>query len=169
MLSPVRSVPTFRFFLYGPPAYFSGAGDVMEEIYRPLTGTPVALVKPREGGVSARDAYIRFDEDPVEPADLEPMLEACVHTTRRPSSRTCPITSLLPPARSCRRSPRVLDWIRMQLGVRAADVSGSGSVVFAICDTQMAADAIALAALNEHDWWAQSAKLAKTGPTIVVG
>lgn len=157
------------FFLYGPPAYFSGAGDVMEEIYRPLTGTPVALVKPREGGVSARDAYIRFDEDPVEPADLEPMLEAM--RAHNETAIFANVSNNLAPA-ACKIMPQiteVLDWIRTQPGVRAADVSGSGSVVFAICDTQMAADAIALAALNERDWWAQSAKLAKTGPTIVVG
>lgn len=157
------------FFLYGPPAYFSGAGDVMQEIYRPLTGTPVALVKPEAGGVSARDAYARFDENPIAPEDIEPMLEAMrVHDETAifahvSNNLAFAAIDLMP------EIGEVLTWIRQQPGVRAADVSGSGSVVFAVCDTQMAADAIAASAFDEHGWWGQSAKMEKSGPFIAVG
>ncbi len=44
------------FFLYGPPAHLDGRGDTMRELFRPLTGTPVALVKPMTGGVSRAHA-----------------------------------------------------------------------------------------------------------------
>ena len=64
------------FFLYGPPAYFTGAGDVMREVFRPLTGTPVALVKPLDGGVSTGEAYAHFDADPQDLPELDPMLAA---------------------------------------------------------------------------------------------
>lgn len=157
------------FFLYGPPAYLSGRGDVMEEMYRPLTGTPVALVKPLNGGVSAADAYAEFDRDPQVPVDIEPMLQAMrdhnevgifsnVHNNLG--------------AAALRLSPQmgeILDWLRSQDDVRVADVCGSGSCLFAVCKTQMAAEKIALSALNDHGWWAQAAKMEKSGPFIAVG
>lgn len=157
------------FFLYGPPAYFGGAGDEMREIFRPLTGTPVALVKPLDGGVATGEAYARFDVDPQDLPELEPMLAAMrAHDETAIFER---VANNLAPA-ACELLPQIgeiLSWMREQPGVRAAEVSGSGATVFAVCDTQMAADAIALAALNEHGWWAQSAKMEKSGPNIVVG
>ena len=157
------------FFLYGPPAYFGGAGDEMREIFRPLTGTPVALVKPLDGGVATGEAYARFDADPQDLPELEPMLAAMrAHDEAAIFER---VANNLAPA-ACELLPQIgeiLSWMREQPGVRAAEVSGSGATVFAVCDTQMAADAIALSAMNEHGWWAQSAKMEKSGPNIVVG
>ena len=157
------------FFLYGPPAYFGGAGDEMREIFRPLTGTPVALVKPLDGGVATGEAYARFDADPQDLPELEPMLDAMrAHDETAIFGR---VANNLAPA-ACELLPQIgeiLSWMREQPGVRAAEVSGSGATVFAVCDTQMAADAIALSAMNEHGWWAQSAKMEKSGPNIVVG
>lgn len=157
------------FFLYGPPAYLSGRGDVMEELYRPLTGTPVALVKPKTGGVSAADAYRRFDEAPTEPEAIEPMLQAM--RDHREADIFAHVSNNLGAA-ACDLSPQIaeiLDWIRTQPDVRVAEVSGSGSCVFAVCNTQMAAEKIALSALKDHDWWAQAAKMEKSGPFIAVG
>lgn len=159
------------FFLYGPPAYLSGRGDVMEEMYRPLTGTPVVLVKPKAAGsgVSSADAYRVFDESPVEPAPLEPMLEAL-----RGHDETgifANVANNLATA-ACALSPEISDvvaWLHTRREVRTVEVCGSGSTVFAVCDTQMAAEHIALAALNEQDWWAQAAKMEKSGPYIAVG
>ena len=102
------------FFLYGPPAYLSGRGDVMEEMFRPLTGTPVALVKPLTAGsgVTAAEAYRVFDEEPTEPAPLEPMLEALrAHDEERVFSL---VSNNLGTA-SCKISPEiaeVLAWLR---------------------------------------------------------
>lgn len=157
------------FFLYGPPAYLSGRGDVMEEMYRPLTGTPVVLVKPENGGVSAADAYATFDANPAAPADIEPMLQAMrdhrevdifahVHNNLGAAA-----LELVP------QMGEVLDWLREQDDVRVADVCGSGSCLFAVCNTQMAAEKIALSALKDHGWWAQAAKMEGTGPFIAVG
>ena len=157
------------FFLYGPPAYFGGAGDEMREIFRPLTGTPVALVKPLDGGVATGEAYARFDADPQDLPELEPMLAAMrAHDEAAIIER---VANNLAPA-ACELLPQIgeiLSWMREQPGVRAAEVSGAGATVFAVCDTQMAADAIALSAMNEHGGWAQSAKMEKSGPNNVVG
>ncbi|MDO4595624.1 MAG: 4-(cytidine 5'-diphospho)-2-C-methyl-D-erythritol kinase [Coriobacteriaceae bacterium] len=157
------------FFLYGPPALMGGRGDRMRELFRPLTGTPVALVKPKTGGVSSPEAYRVFDASPVEPANMEPLLSAMRdHDETRIFAN---VSNNLAPA-ACALMPRIAQivaWMREQPDVRAVEVSGSGACVFAICNTQMAAEKIALAALNEHDWWAQAAKLEKTGPFIAVG
>ena len=157
------------FFLYGPPAYLDGRGDTMKEMFRPLTGTAVALVKPKAGGVSTRDAYRHFDADPQEVPALEPMLEAL----RKHDETTvfANVANNLAPA-ACALAPEIaaiLDWMREQPDVRAADVCGSGSCVFAICSTQMAAEKIALSAMNDHDWWSQAARMEKSGPYIAVG
>ena len=157
------------FFLYGPPAYLSGRGDAMQEMYRPLTGTPLALVKPMNGGVSAADAYAEFDTDPVAPADIEPMLQAM--RDHREQDIFANIHNNLGAA-ALKLSPEtadILEWLRAQDNVRAVDVCGSGSCLFAVCNTQMAAEKIALSALKDHGWWAQAAKMEKSGPFIAVG
>ena len=156
------------FFLYGPPALLDGAGDTMREMFRPLTGTPVALVKPTDGGVSARAAYQRFDEDPQEPAPLDELVDALrKHDETRIFAN---VSNNLAPA-ACSLDPgidEVLSWIREQPEVRAADVSGSGSCVFAVCTTQMAAEAICHAA-SERGWWSHAAKMEKSGPYVAAG
>lgn len=156
------------FFLYGPPAHLDGAGDHMRELFRPLTGTPVALVKPAEGGVSTVDAYRRFDENPPALPPLEPMLQAL-----RDHSETrifAAVANNLAPA-ACELNPEMAEiraWMREQPEVRACEVSGSGACVFAVCTTQMAAEAIARAA-REHGWWSHAAKMEKSGPYVAAG
>lgn len=157
------------FFLYGPPAYLDGRGDTLRELFRPLTGMPVALVKPVHGGVSSVSAYRRFDECPVALPPLDPMLEAlrdhdeeaiCAHVANNLASAACDLAPEI---------GEVLEWIRQQPDVRAADVCGSGATVFAICTTQMAAEQIRTAAVSGHGYWAQTARMEKSGPYIAVG
>lgn len=157
------------FFLYGPPAYLDGRGDTMREMFRPLTGTPVALVKPKTSSGSTVEAYRRFDESPVELPPLEPMLDAL--RAHDEDAIFAHVENNLAPA-ACDLAPEIgeiLDWIREQPDVRVANVCGSGATVFAICNTQMAAEKIGIAAMNEHGWWAQAAKMEKSGPYIAVG
>lgn len=157
------------FFLYGPPAYLDGRGDTMREMFRPLTGTPVALVKPNTSSVSTVEAYRRFDENPVELPPLEPMLDAL--RAHDEDAIFAHVENNLAPA-ACELAPEIgeiLDWMRKQPDVRVANVCGSGATVFAICNTQMAAEKIGIAAMNEHGWWAQAARMEKSGPYIAVG
>ncbi|MDO4437442.1 MAG: 4-(cytidine 5'-diphospho)-2-C-methyl-D-erythritol kinase [Coriobacteriaceae bacterium] len=157
------------FFLYGPPAYLDGRGDTMRELFRPLTGTSVVLVKPMTGGVSTVEAYRRFDENPVAPAPLEPMLQALRDHDEQAVFAS--VSNNLAPV-ACELLPQIGEiraWLEGQEDVRAVDVCGSGATVFAVCNTHMAAERIGIAAMNEHGWWAQAAKMEKSGPIIVVG
>ena len=157
------------FFLYGPPAYLDGRGDTMREMFRPLTGTAVALVKPMTGGVTAREAYERFDAAPQGLPRLEPMLDAL--RSHDETAIFANVANNLAPA-ACEAMPEIAEiraWVREQPDVRVAEVSGSGSCVFAICNTQMAAEKIGVAAMDEHGWWAQAARMEKSGPYIAVG
>ena len=157
------------FFLYGPPAYLDGRGDTMREMFRPLTGTAVALVKPMTGGVTAREAYERFDAAPQGLPRLEPMLDAL--RSHDETAIFANVANNLAPA-ACEAMPEIAEiraWVREQPDVRVAEVSGSGSCVFAICNTQMAAEKIGMAAMDEHGWWAQTARMEKSGPYIAVG
>lgn len=156
------------FFLYGPPAYLDGAGDTMHELFRPLTGTPVALVKPREGGVSTVEAYRRFDENPPALPPLEPLLEAL--RLHRETDIFAHVANNLAPAAG-ELNPEMAEiraWMREQSDVRACEVSGSGATVFAVCNTQMAAERIAKAA-EERGWWSYAAKMEKSGPYVAAG
>ena len=156
------------FFLYGPPAYLDGAGDTVRELFRPLTGTPVALVKPASGGVSTPEAYRAFDADPQALPPLEPLLEGLrAHDETKIFAH---VANNLAPA-SCSLNPEmaeILAWMRTQPDVRAANICGSGATVFAVCNTQMAANAIAKAALA-RGWWANAAKMEKSGPYVAAG
>lgn len=157
------------FFLYGPPAYLSGGGDRMEETFRPLTGTSLALVKPWDAHVSSAEAYRLFDEAQPAAGPLEPLLDAL-----RRHDETDIFASLsnnLEPV-ACAAVPEIAEimaWLAEQPDVRAVRMTGSGSCAYAVCNTAMAAEKIALAALNEKNWWAQAAKMMERGPYIAVG
>ena len=157
------------FFLYGPPAYLDGAGDQMRELFRPLTGTPLALVKPWDDAVSTPEAYRRFDETAPAAGPLEPVLDALrLHSEEALFSNLSNnfepvIAEVLPEV------AEIMAWLAEQPDVRAVRMTGSGSCVYAVCNTQMAAEKIALTALNEKKWWAQAAKMLEQGPFVAVG
>ncbi len=153
------------FFLHGPLAYCAGAGDELAELMEPLAGLPVVLVQPAGAGVTAAEAYARFDADPVAVPPLEELLEAL----RAGDADAVPalIANNLAPA-ACAAEPAIEDvvsWLRAQPGVRAAQVTGSGSCSFAICAAAADARSIAAAA-RTHGWWACAATMEKSGPTV---
>lgn len=157
------------FFLYGPPAHLDGRGDRMREMFRPLTGTPIVLVKPMTGGVTAAAAYARFDADPQPLPPIGPILEGM--RAHREVDIFANVANNLAPA-ALAENPMIGDilaWLRDQDDVRAAEVSGSGSCCFAVCNTAMAAEKIALAAAKGRGWWSQTARMEKSGPYVSVG
>ncbi|MBY4797433.1 4-(cytidine 5'-diphospho)-2-C-methyl-D-erythritol kinase [Collinsella sp. AGMB00827] len=158
------------FFLHGSIAWLAQRGDTLQELFAPLTATPVALVRPPgEAGVTSQEAYAAFDKNPTAPADLGQMLQA-LRAHDEASIMQAVANNLAPAAAEVLPSiAQVLSWMRAQPGVRAADVCGSGSTVFAICKTQRDAEAMVSAAQNEHGWWAKVAKMEKTGPVILHG
>jgi 4-diphosphocytidyl-2-C-methyl-D-erythritol kinase len=143
------------FFLDPRPTYLVGAGDVPRESFPELTGVPVVLVRPR-AGVSTAAAYREFDAKPSLPASPEPMLRAlrdgdamavaaALHNNLEPAAM-----------RIVPECADVLAWLERQRGVLAAQVTGSGSCVFGICETRLAAARAAAAAQDKKDWWSSA-------------
>lgn len=156
------------FFLYGPPAYLAGAGDELVEVFEPAGELPVVLVKPRSGGVSTVEAYRTFDAAPQQLGDLPGMLDAMRSRDRDAivagvfNNLASAAIEILPVIGEIR------SWLRGQSGVRAAEVSGSGATVFAICETHEDAKRIACRARDLYDWWSCATKMEKSGPKITV-
>lgn len=140
------------FFLTMAPALLVGAGDVLAETFPSLEGVPVALVRP-DAGVSTVEAYRAFDADPIDPVSAEGMcaalrasdatqVAACLYNNLEPAAnRLAPVTA------------EVRTWLRSQPGVMAAQLTGSGSCVFALCESDAAAARIAQDAQETRKWW----------------
>lgn len=150
------------FFLTKNPAHLTGAGDVLAESFPPLPDAPVVLVRP-DAGVSTVEAYREFDADPIEPADVEPMRAALragdaarvaslLYNNLEPAAnRLAPITA------------EVHAWLAVQPGVLGAQMTGSGSCVFAFCESAAAAERIAHNAQDVKKWWACATKTVGAG------
>ncbi len=140
------------FFLTLNPALLTGAGDVLAEEFPVLPDVPIALVRP-DAGVSTVEAYRAFDEDPIEPPSPEAMCAAL-----RASDATAVAAALynnLEPAAN-RLAPvtaEVRAWLEAQAGVVAAQLTGSGSCVFAFCESHEAAARVAKDAQETRKWW----------------
>ena len=138
------------FFLHGGCAVLDGAGDALVRELAPM-GSPVVLVKPA-GGVSTAAAYRAFDEHPVpvDPRDRDAALAAA-------SAQDVPLCNNLAAA-SESLLPALADvraWAEVCPEVRQALMSGSGSAVFALCDTFEAAGRAAAQA-RMRGWWAHA-------------
>ena len=141
------------FFLTMAPALLVGAGDVLAETFPTLAGVPVALVRP-DAGVSTVEAYRAFDANPIEPVSAEGMcaalrasdaaqVAACLYNNLEPAANVlAPVTA------------EVRSWLAAQPGVVAAQLTGSGSCVFALCESDDAAACIAKDAQDTRNWWA---------------
>ena len=140
------------FFLDPVPSWLDGVGDCLREEFPPLPDVPVVLVRP-VGGVSTPEAYAEFDRLPSAPASPSAMCQALREGDIRAVAASL-FNNLEPPA--CRLEPEeavVVEWLRAQPGVIAAQVTGSGSCTFGLCESDEAAEWVANAALG-HGWWA---------------
>ena len=153
------------FFLDPRPSLMLGAGDTLVETYTSTVDAPLAIVLPAETGVVTKEAYDQFDESPIAPESYE-NLSALLRNAGQGAAGMEPapdnaaaskqfiqqVASLLfnnlaPAAKSLK--PQVAEvekWLKAQPGVLGAQVSGSGSSSFALCESQDAANAIAAAA-----------------------
>ena len=153
------------FFLDPQPSLMLGAGDTLVETYASTVDAPLAIVLPAETGVVTKEAYDQFDASPIAPESYE-NLSALLREAGQDAAGTEPapdnaaaskqfiqqVASLLfnnlaPAAKSLK--PQVAEvekWLKAQSGVLGAQVSGSGSSSFALCESRDAADAIAAAA-----------------------
>lgn len=153
------------FFLDPQPSLMLGAGDMLVETYASTVDAPLAIVLPAETGVVTKEAYDQFDESPVAPESYE-QLSALLRAAGQDAAGMEPapdnaaageqfiqqVASLLfnnlaPAAKSLKpQVAEVEEWLKAQPGVLGAQVSGSGSSSFALCESQDTADAIAAAA-----------------------
>lgn len=153
------------FFLDPRPSLMLGAGDTLVETYTSTVDAPLAIVLPAETGVVTKEAYDQFDESPIAPESYE-NLSALLRNAGQGAAGMEPapdnaaaskqfiqqVASLLfnnlaPAAKSLKpQVAEVEEWLKAQPGVLGAQVSGSGSSSFALCESQDAADAIAAAA-----------------------
>ena len=140
------------FFLDPVPSWLDGVGDCLREEFPPLPNVPVVLVRP-VGGVSTPEAYAEFDRLPTAPADPSAMCDALRASDVRAVAAAL-FNNLEPPA--CRIEPEeatVVEWLRAHPGIMAAQVTGSGSCTFGLCESAEVAARVADEAL-ERGWWA---------------
>lgn len=153
------------FFLTGGTALFAGRGDLLVRRL-PAPAMHLALLGPDEP-VPTGAAYAAFDRllAPVSPGP-ETMVAACesrdVALVARAllNNMTEASTGLVPAVGDA------LAWCRSAGGVLGAAIAGSGSSVFAICETPDDAQAVALGA-RERGWWAETAESVETGVCVL--
>ena len=153
------------FFLDPQPSLMLGAGDTLVETYTSTVDAPLAIVLPAETGVVTKEAYDQFDASPIAPEPYE-QLSALLRDAGQDVAGMEPapdnaaaskqfiqqvagllFNNLAPAAKSLKpQVAEVEEWLKAQPGVLGAQVSGSGSSSFALCESQDAADAIAAAA-----------------------
>lgn len=153
------------FFLDPQPSLMLGAGDTLVETYASTVDAPLAIVLPAETGVVTKEAYDQFDASPIAPESYENLsallrdagqdvagMEPAPDNAAASKQLIQQVASLLfnnlaPAAKSLKpQVAEVEEWLKAQPGVLGAQVSGSGSSSFALCESQDAADAIAAAA-----------------------
>ena len=153
------------FFLEPRPSLMLGAGDTLVETYTSTVDAPLAIVLPAETGVVTKEAYDQFDASPIAPESYENLsallraagqdaasIELAPDNAAASKQFIQQVASLLfnnlaPAAKSLKpQVAEVEEWLKVQLGVLGAQVSGSGSSSFALCESQDTADAIAAAA-----------------------
>ena len=151
------------FFLDPQPSLMLGAGDTLIETYTSTVDAPLAIVLPAETGVVTKEAYDQFDASPVVPESYE-QLSSLLRAAGQDASGSAAadnaareqlikqvakllFNNLAPSAKSLKpQVAEVEEWLKAQSGVLGAQVSGSGSSSFALCESQDTADAIAAAA-----------------------
>lgn len=153
------------FFLDPRPSLMLGAGDTLVETYASTVDAPLAIVLPAETGVVTKEAYDQFDASPIAPEPYEQLsallrdagqdvagmgsapdnVDASKQFIQQVASLL--FNNLVPAAKSLKpQVAEVEEWLKAQFGVLGAQVSGSGSSSFALCESRDAAEAIAATA-----------------------
>lgn len=155
------------FFLVGGAARFTGRGDVLEHAL-PAIDAPVVLVRPAEP-VPTGEAYAAFDRGAPTPQPSPDTMDAALRSgdaaavASRLFNAMTPSSSSLVPAIG-----DVLDLVRGGEGVIAAEMSGSGSAVFGICDGYNSARECAAHA-REAGLWAVATHFSPHGCVVRPG
>jgi len=152
------------FLVPGGAALMTGRGDLVARELPALGGAPVVLVRPPEP-VSTAAAYAAFDRDPIAASTPDAVIDALER--RDVAALGASVANNLAAA-SISLVPSVADalaWVCRAKGVVGAEVSGSGSAVFALCDSADSARAIAAGA-TEMGWWSVATALGGSGVSV---
>lgn len=150
------------FFLHGGCGFLTGVGDVFHHSLKPRTDA-VALIKPA-GGVSTKEAYAAFDEQPLrlDEADCARAFDAAYAADVPLRNNLASASELLLPELA-----NVREWVGEQGdGVVEFLMSGSGSAVFAICRDFSMACRVASGA-RARGWWARTTTFGPVRAAIV--
>ena len=138
------------FFLKGGCACYTGIGETFNHALEPMKKSAV-LIKPAEG-VSTRAAYAAFDKSnqPIDAITRGRALGAMrAEEVPLRNNLTGAAHSILP------ELVEITAWLNEQVGVEASFLSGSGSVIVALCDTFDDACRVVPAA-RQRGWWART-------------
>lgn len=152
------------FLVPGGVALMTGRGDVIEAELEPFPGAPVVLVRPPVP-VSTAAAYSAFDKHPIAEPSPDAVIAALAARDLRALGAS--LANNLAQA-SIAVAPEVrdaLEWLRAAPGVTGAEVSGSGSAVFAICESHEVAESAACAAAD-RGWWSLVTALGGSGVAV---
>lgn len=152
------------FFLDPRPALLGGAGDVLERTL-PSLEVPLALVMPCAEGGSTPEAYAEFDRTGAGPAGCGALCRALeagdvAGVAASLANNLAPVACAL-----CPEAGEVEAWLRAQPGVLAAQVTGSGTCSFALCESAAAAEAIAADA-SARGWCSWATKTLGSAPEV---
>ena len=154
------------FFIDAKPAFMGGIGDELVEEFEPLKGSLV-MIKPA-GGVDTKEAYRRFDERPdrIMPNELIliGMREGNTELVASHVANNLELAavSILP------EISHVQAWLGAQRGSNNPHITGSGSCVFSIFDTEKEAqEAYEAAKKHSNSWWVEKTTLSDAGIRIL--
>ena len=146
------------FFLYGGCVYLDNKGEHFVHALEPRKGF-LTLVRPEGAGVSTKEAYQRFDEDPEVPTANYLAQIAAIED----AAAVEPWNNLTPAALKIKPElQEVFTLLREQVGASSVVLCGSGSAVAALCESYEAASALSLEALKKG-WFARVTSFASIG------
>lgn len=151
------------FFLLGGAALMEGRGDELN-LPLPSVDAHVALVKP-SAAVSTAAAYAAFDLAPPAPIDPCPLIHALRAATVDGVAAALGNNMTSASVRLVPEVGEALAWVRAEKGVLGALMAGSGSAVFALCETAADAERIADKA-HARGWWGCATTTSRQGVTV---
>ncbi len=146
------------FFLHPAPSLLVGAGDVLKAAFPQMNDLPLVLVRPKPG-VSTVEAYQDFDAEPTMPAAVDSLVSALSEGNREAVAHLLFNNLATAVQHRVTDCTEAVDWLMAQEGVLNAQVTGSGSCVFAICDSLQRAEELRRKARESRkDWRAFSCR-----------
>ncbi len=155
------------FFLNGAPQLLEGAGDIPYQTFDPLEDIFPVLVRPWGDGITAAQAYAEFDRMPQTAEDRTSIVKALEE--RRVHDIPLLISNNLHDV-AMRLMPQLtepLAWLDQQVPNHRTMITGSGSCMFTIAQSQVEADEICEIATS-RGWWAKAVEFLPCCPSVEV-